>query len=310
MRKICIYWKQVLSSFIGSLLRLILPYMSLAIEQSKIKWSEYNRFLMSVADPLQMSIGYGQGLLANRSPYEASVLRGTPYSGMIEKQSSTGSRLPDRFNSPAFIEILKSGDDQAFGELFRIILPLLVEYVLDTFRHSQYPLSKSDAEDVAQETLFRVERAVRAGRFTHQSEATVTTTKKSPAKFSTWIYTIAYNLACDRYKQLERSNEVQLSTQDSDAEGQSSSNSKKRKRAGSSGVGEDIAIILSDPTKKLHIEQILQSLKEKYRNILVSVFWDGYTSEEIAQREGVGVNTVHQWLARARKQFRQAYAKL
>ncbi len=71
-----------------------------------------------------------------------------------------------------------------------------------------------------------------------------------------------------------------------------------------------MGISWSDPVEKLHVEQVLQHLKEEYRDVLVRFYRDGLTPEEIAELEGVRVNTVHQRLARARKQFRQAYAKL
>lgn len=275
--------------------------MHITDEQSKIKLSEYNECLIGVVCPLRMIIGQGQGLSACISPYKTLMSQGsTPYLGMTVKQSNAGSRSLDLFNSPAFIEKIISGDDYAFRELAHDMILRLPKFVFNTFQYGQYPLSKSDAEDVAQETMFRVGRAIRDGEYNQQPDA----------KFTTWIFTIARNLAYSRYNQLKKRNEVPLSIQDSNTEDQPFSKIKKRKRAGSSESGEDIAILWSDPIEKLHIEQVLQSLKEKYRDVLIWVYIDDQDPEEIAEREGVHLDTVYQWLSRGRKQFKQAYAKL
>lgn len=280
------------------------------MEQSRIRVGKDNGFSMSLAGHLQTSIEQGQWGLPCQSPYEASVLRGASHSGMPAKQSSQGSRSLDRFNSPDFIELINAEDAQAFGELTRVLVPLLTDYIYDIFAHNQHALSNGDAEDVAQETMFRVSRAVRSGGFKHRSEYKSTSDEKSAAEFTTWIFKIAYNLACVRYKQLKRRNEVQFSNLGSNIGGSLSSNTKKRNRADSNELGEDVGISWSDPVKKLHVEQVLQHLKEEYRDVLVRVCIDGLAPEDVAELEGVRVNTIHQRLARARKQFRQAYAKL
>lgn len=273
--------------------------MNLTIERGKIRLSSYNEWLTGVVRPLQMNIA--QGPLATISPYETLTPRGsTPYLGMTVNQKSTISPSFGRFNSPDFIAKVISGDDQAFGELARNMLPKLTNYVFDIFRKNQYPLSKSDAEDVAQDTMLRVSRALRVGGYSPQENA----------KFTTWIFKIAYNLLCDRYKQLRRRNEVQLSSHSLEAKEKPFSVTTERNRADSNKAIEDLTAHWFDPDEKMHVERVLQSLKEKYRNVLVWVYRDGHTPEEIAEREGVNVNTVHQWLARARKQFKQAYAKL
>lgn len=280
------------------------------MEQSRIQIGKDNGFSMSLAGPLPTSIEQGQRGLPCQSPYETSVLRGASHTGMPAKQSGQGSRSLDRFNSPDFIELLKAEDNRAFGELNRVLIPLLTKYVYDLFEHNQYALSRGDAEDVAQESMFRVSRAVRSGGFKHRSEYKITSDEKSAAEFTTWIFKIAYNLACSRHKQLKRRNEVQFSNLGSNIEGNLSSNTKKRKKADSNKQVEDVGIYWSDPVEKIHIEQVLQHLKEEYRDVLVRVYCDRLTPEDIAELEGVRVNTVHQRLARAKKQFRQAYAKL
>lgn len=219
---------------------------------------------------------------------------------MTVKKSATGSRPPDPFDSPDFIEKIMSGDDLAFGVLVRGMLPRLTRYVFDTFQRSRYPLSKSDAEDVAQDTMIRISRSVRSGGYTMQANA----------RFTTWIFRISHNLACARYRQLKSRNEVQLSSRGFEAGNRPLDDTEKNKRADSSKAREDITTLWSNPVKKIHIKQVLQSLTKNYRDVLVWAYWDGHTPEEIAQRKGVNVNTVHQWLSRAKKQFRQAYAKL
>jgi RNA polymerase sigma-70 factor (ECF subfamily) len=259
----------------------------------------YNRVLRETAAPLQMIVDHGQGILAYHSSYGASVVRGSPYSGMTVKQSSKGAPHLDKFNSPSFIKRLQDGDDYAFRELSNVLVKRIANSLFIKFQKGKYPLSKSDAEDLAQDTMLRISREMREGGYIQEPNA----------KFTTWIYGIAHNLACTRYNQLKRLNEVPLSAPIADD--QPFGEIEKRKIAGSGNeTEEDIASPWSDPTEKLHIEQVLQTLKEKYRNVLIWVYWDGYTPEEIAERVGVRINTVHKWLSRAREQFQEAYAKL
>lgn len=207
----------------------------------------------------------------------------------------------DLFNSPDFVQKITSGDEYAFRELTRVMLPRLVSYVLRRYLAGQHHLSRSDAEDIAQETMLNVSRAVRSGRYAPRPNI----------MFTTWIFRIAHNQAVNYHRQLERRKEIPLEGSGVDDPYNAPLSSKGgQKEAGGRSVGEAIVAISPDPAKKLHVEEALGVIDKKYRDILLLVHEYGYSKEEIAQRHGVRVNTVDQWLSRARKQFKDAYAKL
>ncbi|MDQ3742899.1 MAG: RNA polymerase sigma factor [Acidobacteriota bacterium] len=210
------------------------------------------------------------------------------------------ARSLDRFNSPEFIRRLKDRDEYAFHEL-NLLLPFITSYIFNRYKQNEYPLSVEDAEDIAQETMFIINRGIQSGRYTEREKA----------KFTTWIFRIARNLAFDRHEQLKRRKETPLGEFSVEKTSRASLGAREeRKRAGGRNMDRAMAANLNDPAERLGIEEALRSLESKYRNVLIWSYLDGYTPEEIAQRMGVRVNTVHQWLARARKQFQRAYAKL
>lgn len=211
------------------------------------------------------------------------------------------ARLLATFDTPDFVQRITSGDEGAFRELAKGMIDLLTSYLSLKYGAGKYQLNRSDAEDIAQETMCRVSRALQFGRYEVREKA----------RFTTWIFKIADNLAASRLRQLERRKEIPLEAEGVHGRHAARANSKEeRKRAAGGGVSEAVVAASTDPLKDIYVREILGKLDKKYREILVWVCFHGYSKEEIARRHGVRVNTVDQWLSRAKKQFRNAYAKL
>ncbi len=128
-----------------------------------------------------------------------------------------------------------------------------------------------EARDVTQEAFFKAFRSLR--------------TFKPGAKFSTWIFAIAYHACCDRLNRRKRY-----------------SNDELPERA-DAGPGPEAQVIALDEAQRLRTA--IDALPEKYRAVITLYHLQGRQYEEIAEVLGLPMGTVKTHLFRAKEQLRR-----
>lgn len=175
------------------------------------------------------------------------------------------------------------GDPRAFDELVKRYDQRLLNFVFRTIG------DRERAQDLVQETFVRVYRHLH--RF-DQSK-----------KFSTWIYTIAGNLAKNELRNRSRNPLVLFQTL------------KKNWDADHRPLEwEDTQYKPDDLYRKRHlrakVEEAVAQLPEHHRIVFVLREMEGKTYEEIADITGCNLGTVKSRLNRARNNFAQIIAPM
>ncbi|HCI71364.1 MAG TPA: RNA polymerase subunit sigma-24 [Balneola sp.] len=164
-------------------------------------------------------------------------------------------------HEPAFTELVRRYQDRLHNFLYR------------------YTHDHQDCEDLVQETFLRV----------HKSKASY----ERIAKFSTWMYTIALNLAKSLYKKKQRMYKVSIHKDPNDSE--------------------DFEMHIEDPNilpdqqlhEKLSLEQLekaLMSLPDDFREVVMLRDLQEMTYEEISEMTGIPMGTVKSRINRGRAQ--------
>ena len=197
---------------------------------------------------------------------------------MVTESSAQRYELAD----PDVRLMLEVRDDNAaaFEELVARYQTRLIT-VLEHLMHR-----RDQAEDLAQEVFLRVYRA----RKTYQPGA----------KFSTWLFTIANNVASNALRSLARRHELP---------------------AGSGGGSDSQATSLADlatessslmPTRQLDsaeraevVRHALQSLNERQRMAILLSKFEGMSYADIAETMGLSVQAIKSLLSRARVNLRE-----
>jgi len=175
---------------------------------------------------------------------------------------------------------VRDGDAHAFEELMlryqNRLLSLLTHLVGD-----------SDlAEDLTQDVFLRVYRA--------------RNTYSPGAKFSTWLFTIAGNVASNALRTKARRREVHLAPHTSDSQPQSL---------------EDVALAASGlmPTRQLDkaelraaVQQAIQNLNERQRMAVLLAKFEHFSYADIAQIMDLSPQAIKSLLSRARCNLREA----
>ncbi|MEX1256837.1 MAG: sigma-70 family RNA polymerase sigma factor [Gemmatimonadota bacterium] len=191
-----------------------------------------------------------------------------------ELASLTDSEVVQRF---------LDGEQRAFGELVNRYDSRLVNFVYRTVG------DRERAQDLVQETFVRVYRHLH--RF-DQSK-----------KFSTWIYTIASNLAKNELRNRSRNPLVLFQT------------IKKNWDADHRPLEwEDESLRPDDLYRKRHlrevVEKAVQELPEHHRIVFVLRELEGRTYEDIAEITETNLGTVKSRLNRARNNFARIVAPM
>jgi RNA polymerase sigma-70 factor, ECF subfamily len=194
-------------------------------------------------------------------------------------QRATLKSLDDSAVVAQFLE----GEKRAFNELVERYQSRLLNFVYRTTG------DRERAEDLVQETFIRVYRHIH--RF-DQSK-----------KFSTWIYTIASNLAKNELRNRSRNPLVLFQT------------IKKNWAADDRPLEwEDSTYRPDDLFRKRHLKQLVESVVDElpthHREVFVLREIEGKTYEEIADITGCNLGTVKSRLNRARNNFAQLIAPL
>ena len=131
-----------------------------------------------------------------------------------------------------------------------------------------------EARDAAQEAFFKAFRSLR--------------TFKPGAKFSTWIFAIAYHACCDRLNRRKRYSGEELPDR------------------ADSAPGPEQQVVALDEAQRLR--SAIDALPEKYRTVITLYHLQGRQYEEIAQVLGLPMGTVKTHLFRAKEQLRRLLA--
>ncbi len=144
---------------------------------------------------------------------------------------------------------------------------------------------KGQAEDMAQEVFMRVYRA-RA-------------TYKPTAKFSTWLFTIANNVANNAIRKLVRRKEVHLQSTPS---GKSLARPLDNMAKAASGLMP--ARVLAQSEVSEIVKLAIHSLGDRQRTALLLCKYEHMSYEEIGQTMGLSSQAVKSLLSRARSNLR------
>ncbi len=146
----------------------------------------------------------------------------------------------------------------------------------------RYTHNHEDCEDLVQETFLRVHRS------RHSYERI--------AKFSTWMYTIALNLAKSLYKKKQRMQKVSIHEDPEDSE-------SREMHFEDSNILQDEQLHQKLCVKEL--EKALMDLNEEFREAIVLRDIQELTYEEIAEITGTAMGTVKSRINRGRLQLQE-----
>lgn len=168
-------------------------------------------------------------------------------------------------NDGELVELTLRGHPEAFARL--------VERYDRAVYHLAYRTlhDVEEARDATQEAFFKAFRSLR--------------TFKPGAKFSTWIFAIAYHGCCDRLNKRKRYSGEELPER-ADA-----------------GPGPEAQVIALDEASRLR--SAIEALPEKYRTVVTLFHLQGKQYEEIASVLGLPMGTVKTHLFRAKEQLRR-----
>jgi len=150
----------------------------------------------------------------------------------------------------------------------------------------RYTHSHEDCEDLVQETFLRVHRS------RHSYERI--------AKFSTWMYTIALNLAKSLYKKKQRMQKVSIHEDPDD-------NESREMTFEDSNILQDEELHQKLCIKEL--EKALMQINEEFREAIVLRDIQELSYEEIAEITGTAMGTVKSRINRGRLQLQEILAE-
>lgn len=174
------------------------------------------------------------------------------------------------------MERFQSGYEQAFNLLVK-----RYEDRLHNFLY-RYTHNHQDCEDLVQETFFRVFRS------RHSYERI--------AKFSTWMYTIAINLAKSLYKKKKRMTTVTIHKDPDDSE-------DRPMKLEDDGILPDDSLYEKMCIDEL--EKALMKLSEDFREVVVLRDIQQLSYEEIAEIADLPMGTVKSRINRGRAQLQE-----
>ena len=174
-------------------------------------------------------------------------------------------RLPSGPDDGELVSMALGGNPDAFATL--------VERYDRAVYHLAYRTMHDveEARDVAQESFFKAYRSLR--------------TFKPGAKFSTWIFSIAYHACCDRLNRRKRYSSEEMPDR------------------ADPRPGPEPEAIAQDDARRLRVA--IDALPEKYRTVITLYHLQGKQYEEIATVLQLPMGTVKTHLFRAKEQLRK-----
>ena len=211
---------------------------------------------------------------------KTAEIRSQERSGIARRAEKARAERKELSDSQVVQRFL-DGDPRAFGELVDRYDKRLINFVYRTVG------DRERAQDLVQETFVRVYRHLH--RF-DQSK-----------KFSTWIYTIAGNLAKNELRNRSRNPQVLFQTL-----------TKNREEDDRPLQWEDRSYSPEDMAEKRNlrevVEETIEELPDHHRKIFRLREMEGKTYEEISEITGVKLGTVKSRLNRARNRFAELVA--
>lgn len=189
-------------------------------------------------------------------------LRTTRVAALLQRVDARLNLGPD---DGVLVSAALGGDSEAFAALVRRYDRPVYHLAYRTLHDTE------EAKDVAQETFFKAYRSLR--------------TFRPDAKFSTWIFSIAYHACCDRLNRRRRF-----------------SNEELPERA-DSAPGPEHRVVALDEAERLR--DAIALLPEKYRAVVTLYHLQGRQYEEIARVLELPMGTVKTHLFRAKEQLRR-----
>lgn len=172
-------------------------------------------------------------------------------------------------------------DNEAFEQLVEKYQSRLIGFFYHLMR------DRTVAEDMAQEVFLRIYRA----RESYSAKA----------RFSTWLFRIAHNLASNKRRNLATRKEVSLA---------SSSDSRLQNAIPKEILAEKSALM---PTRQLDtletqsiVRDAIESLNERQRTVVLLHKFQGMSYEEIGSVMDLNVVAVKSLIARARGKLKEA----
>ena len=173
---------------------------------------------------------------------------------------------------------LAGGHDAALNELMERHAEKLFHYLIRCLQ------DEAEAADLTQETFVRV--------YQHRAKF------DSGQRFSTWLYTIATNLARDRHRWRSRHPQVSLEAEDEDT------GTELGARLAHSGAGPEE--VIESAERATAVREAVAALPEELRTPLLLAEYEDKPQAEIAQILSCSVKAVETRIYRARKQLRTA----
>ncbi len=174
------------------------------------------------------------------------------------------------------MEQLQAGVVQAFDIIVQRYKDRLHNFLY------RYTHNHEDCEDLVQETFLRVYRS------RHSYERV--------AKLSTWMYTIALNLAKSMYKKKQRMSLISIHADDSDPD-------DREMQIEDTVILQDEELHLKLSVKEL--ERALQELNDDFREAVILRDIQQLTYEEIAEITDTAMGTVKSRINRGRQQLQE-----
>ncbi len=195
--------------------------------------------------------------------------------GLMAQQNSARkyTHLPDE----TLVEIFNKGTKDAFVELVHRYQGRIVNFIyraVGDFNRS---------EDLAQESFIRAFR--KADTF------------NSKYRFSTWIYTIARNLASNELRDRSR-RPARYTINDEDW---AAANRVREDKHGKSVEDPQSAVLNKE--MKHALEKALERLSDEHRMALILKEYDGLTYGEIADILDTSAGTIKSWVYRAKREI-------
>ncbi|NCP84511.1 MAG: sigma-70 family RNA polymerase sigma factor [Bacteroidetes bacterium] len=179
------------------------------------------------------------------------------------------------------MELLQGGFDQALQVIVERYQSKVQQFIC------RYTHDMLDAEDLVQETFLRVFRS------RHRYERI--------AKFSTWLYTIAFNLTKSQYKRSSKMLTTSIFAQTEEEQ-------DIERELKSDMITQDKSLELSFCMK--HIENALEMIPVEFKDAVIMRDIKNLTYEEIVEISGVPMGTVKSRINRGRARLKVILEKV
>lgn len=168
-------------------------------------------------------------------------------------------------------------DAETFRQLFDRFFPSLVYF----FQRQGF--TREEGQDLAQETFLRVNKGMTGFR--------------QESRFETWLFKIANNLASNarRYKGAKRRQHEEVPLED-----ERTGSTPPSLETSGEGEGEQLESLLAEERNRL-LRQALEELPRKMKRVLLLRIQQGLKYREIAELEGISIETVKAHLHQAKK---------